>query len=387
MLNFTRFHKIPFFLVEFKGEYHHLKGKIKDLVILRPGENFFINIFNPENSSPIIHAERIFDILKSGRFLDESGEFSPQMEKVLVEILVEVCQNKSYRSWSGFEEVCKEFLNSNKMKIPMLNQTLISIKNRIRRFSNGPLKAIFEGEQGIEVTELFKSSYLLDLSSIIRLGGEKEDALFFLNMILKYLWDLNLTRGSHDYRGIKHIMIVEDAQYFAPKKLSMQSKLSSYLEDIALLQRGTGECLITLATRPDISEEILANCGVLVTFKTHLEKDILRRLLNLDDDNERYLSMLNDGECIIRTHSLKRPFLLKIPFVKRKSLKYVDLPKKKEITCKDDSIQLKTNRIKDTPVNDQIYLSQPDFEKKFKDLQIFVDEAYNSQEKNIKFLD
>ena len=31
-----------------------------------------------------------------------------------------------------------------------------------------------------------------------------------------------------------------------------KNKLTTYLEDIALLQRGTGECLITLATRPDI---------------------------------------------------------------------------------------------------------------------------------------
>jgi len=43
-------------------------------------------------------------------------------------------------------------------------------------------------------------------------------------------------------------------------------KDTSYIEDIALLLRETGECLISLATRPNISREILANCGVLVSF-------------------------------------------------------------------------------------------------------------------------
>ena len=144
-------------------------------------------------------------------------------------------------------------------KIPMVHQTLISIQNRIRRFSIGPIKAVFAKRYKLKIRDLFDKNILIDLSSIIRLGGEKEDALFFLNMILKYLWDKNLTFRAYNFKGIKHITIVEDAQYFAPKDKSSQTKISSYLEDIALLQRGTGECLISIATRPNVSAEILAN--------------------------------------------------------------------------------------------------------------------------------
>ena len=46
LINFTKRYKIPFMLVEFKGEYHFLQRKIEDLLIIRPGENFSINIFN-----------------------------------------------------------------------------------------------------------------------------------------------------------------------------------------------------------------------------------------------------------------------------------------------------------------------------------------------------
>ena len=320
LINFTKIFKIPFFLVEFKGEYHFLQKKIDNVLILWPGENFSINIFNPENASPIIHAERIFDILKSGQFIDESSEYSPQMENVLVDILIKVCESKNFRSWKGFEYFCEKYRKENKNKIPMLSQTLISIKNRIRRFSKGPLKALFENENEISMNNLFKRNVLLDLSSIIRLGGEKEDAFFFLNMILKYLWDKNLTEGAQEFENIKHITIIEDAQYFAPQDLMKKSKLTTYLEDIALLQRGTGECLITLATRPDISKEILANNGIVLTFKNHMEKDIMCELLNLDLENKNYLSFLDEGKCIIRVNSIKEPFLLKIPLVKRELL-------------------------------------------------------------------
>ncbi|MFX0141635.1 MAG: ATP-binding protein, partial [Candidatus Hodarchaeota archaeon] len=331
LINFTKYFKIPFMLVEFKGEYHFLQTEIENLLIIRPGENFSINIFNPEGAPPDVHAERIFDILKSGKFLDETSEFSPQMEKVLVEILTIICRNKKLQSWEGFYEYCKDYVNKKQKEIPMLSQTLISITNRIRRFSLGSLKAIFDRDHKLKVRELFERNVLIDLSSIIRLGGEKEDALFFLNMVLKYLWDKNLTRGAYKFQGIKHITIVEDTQYFAPKDLIRQNKLTTYLEDIALLQRGTGECLISLATHPDISEEILANCGVLVCFKSHIEKEFLCKLLNLNAENDDYLSILEEGQCIVRVNSNKRPFLLHVPLIRRRSLEFSEIKKKNQL--------------------------------------------------------
>ncbi len=344
LINLTRRYKIPFMLVEFKGEYHFLQRKIEDLLIVRPGENFSINIFNPGNSLPEVHAERVFDILKSGKFLDTTEEYSPQMEKVLVDILTKVCENNQFQSWKGFYKYCKGYAQNKKNKIPMLSQTIISITNRIRRFSLGPLKALFDTEHKIKTETLFSRNILIDLSSIIRLGGEKEDALFFLNMILKYLWDRNLTRGAYNFQGIKHITIIEDSQYFAPKDLTRKNKLTTYLEDIALLQRGTGECLISLATHPDISEEILANCGVLICFKTHIEKEFLCKLLNLDVENEDYLSILKKGQCIARVNSIERPFLLKVPHIPREWLKITEINKNNERIL-EKFVQLKNKSI------------------------------------------
>ncbi|MFX1478112.1 MAG: helicase HerA domain-containing protein, partial [Promethearchaeota archaeon] len=156
LINFTKRYSIPFMLVEFKGEYHFLQEKINNLLIIRPGENFSINIFDPKGLLPQVHAERIFDILKSGKFLDDYAEFSPQMEKVLVEILTIVCANKSFQSWQGFYELCKEYDKKKKDEIPMLSQTIISITNRLRRFSLGSLKAIFDTENKIKTEDIFQ---------------------------------------------------------------------------------------------------------------------------------------------------------------------------------------------------------------------------------------
>jgi hypothetical protein len=385
LTNFKKIYKIPFFLVEFKGEYHFLQKRIEDVLILWPGENFSINIFNPGKSSPLIHAERIFDILKSGKFLDENSEFSPQMEKVLVEILVKVCKNKDYQNWKGFEYFCRDYLKKNKDSIPMLNQTLISIKNRIRRFSDGPLRVLFEKKNEFNIKGLFKRNILMDLSSIIRLGGEKEDALFFLNMILKYLWDINLTKGADNFNGIQHITIIEDAQYFAPQDLMKKSKLTTYLEDIALLQRGTGECLITLATRPDISKEILANNGVVLTFKNHMEKDIMCELLNIEIENKNYLSILEEGQCIIRVNSIKDPFLLKIPLMKHEPLTVTEIKKNNRlILSKTDSYFDSVSKLNKRSFLDSINKIRNLFLNKFKKKNVDQNTLKENQSQNHK---
>ncbi|MBY8987063.1 MAG: ATP-binding protein [Candidatus Lokiarchaeota archaeon] len=401
LINFTKHHEKPFFLVEFKGEYHFLQEKLENLIILWPGENFSINIFDPLDANPKIHAERVFDILKSGQFLDDNAEYSPQMERVLIEILTNVCENKDMQSWEGFEKNCGDYLENNKTKIPMLKQTLISLKNRIRRFYIGPMKAIFDTDTTLSISKLFTQNVILDLSSIIRLGGEKEDAIFFLNMVLKYLWDRNLTKGANNYDGINHITIIEDAQYFAPQDMSKKSKITTYLEDIALLQRGTGECLITIATRPNISKEILANNGVVLTFKNHIEKDIMCELLNLDPEKKSYLSILEEGYCIIRVNSIKEPFLLGIPFIKRGTITVSDITKKnrhilevsqtkldlktekicksKEINKNNHSLELNNQEKEDLlHVNKNSSLGKDDYDN----FNAYISKLYNDQKKN-----
>lgn len=338
LLNFTKKYDIPFLLTEFKGEYHFLQEKIDNLLILKPGENFSINIFDPEGGDPYIHAERVFKIFESGGLL-ENVDYSPQMERVFIDILYHICPIEENRSWDKFFSEFEKYYA--KQEDFTMKKSVQAITNRIRRYSVSTLKNIFDKKSGLNVKELFNHRVLLDLSSIIRKGGEKEDALFFLNMVLKYLWDRNIETGSKDYEGIKHVTIIEDAQYFAPQELSSRTKLTSYIEDIALLLRGTGECLISLATRPNISREILANCGVLVSFQVHMQKDLMQELLNLKDWQKEYLSMLKKGQCLIRINSIEKPFAMETEHIKR------SWPSNEEIVEKNEVILERTRNQKE----------------------------------------
>ncbi len=314
--NFVKNYNVPFLLSEFKGEYVYLQEIIHNLVVLKPGENYSINIFDPLESNVEIHVERILEIFKEGGMFEEV-EYTPQMEKVFYDILLEVCKDSEKRNWENFNEVCSWYLAENRRVIKSLEQTVFAIRNRIRRYSTGSLKQIFAVSQELNIKKFFKMNVLLDLSSIIRLGGRKEDAIFFLNMVLKYLWDSNLKIGAKDYTGMEHVTIVEDAQYFVPDTFTESTKLSSYIEDIAMLLRGTGECLITLATKPSISKEVLQNAGVIVIFRNNVSKKFIRELINLHKNKEDLISMLKEGECLVKVGSMNRPFLIYTPLQER----------------------------------------------------------------------
>jgi len=364
LLNFRRKFDANFLIVQIKNDLDFIKIYFKDLEIYSPGENFSIDIFNPGKTGPLIHAERIFEMFKNTRLIDSSSEFSPQMEKVLVDILINVCRSKEQKNWHKFYEICDKYLDEHKRDIPQLPQTLISIKNRIRRFSEGPLEKAFSNKNLIPISKILNNNCILNLSSIIRLGGDKEDVYFFLMLILKNIWDYNVSAGI--FNRLKHLTIVDDATYFMPRESSRNDKISTYLEDIALLQRGTGEGLIAIATRPDISENILANSGVVIGFQTHFKKKNFAEILNLPEEKYMYLSLLDKGQCIIRTPSIKIPFLLQVPWIKetKKSKKKSPPPQKlrrKSIYSMDKT----QNKISSKRINKPIKLNSLNFRVKF----------------------
>jgi hypothetical protein len=59
-----------------------------------------------------------------------------------------------------------------------------------------------------------------------------------------------------------------------------------------------------------------------------MQKKFMCELLNLEEEHEDYLSILEKGQCIARVNSIKRPFLLWIPYIKRTSLTSEEINRK-----------------------------------------------------------
>ncbi|MEX2684029.1 MAG: ATP-binding protein, partial [Candidatus Sigynarchaeota archaeon] len=263
-----RFPSIPFLILELKGEYATFGKQYPDVTFLEPGISFSINIFNP-TVDVHIHAERIFNILKTSFDFSDMKDFSPQMEKVLVDLIIYTCSDPdpARRNFAAFFSNAQAYVNNNKARIPYLESTWIGIENRLRRITTGPLRNVFDGQQPLDLANtIMKSKLIISLANIISLGGTKDDLYFVANLVLKMVWDANLTRGP--MKNISHITLVDDAQYISRTRGNAPARETNFLEDIALLLRGTGEVLVAISTRPDISEDVLSNCGMIVCFQT-----------------------------------------------------------------------------------------------------------------------
>lgn len=317
-----QFPAIPFLVLELKGEYAVLEKEHPGVKFLEPGINFSVNIFDPFINVHV-HAERVFNILKTSFDFQDVKDFSPQMEKVLVDLIIQTCSDpdKARRCFSGFFQNAQKYVNNNKAKIPFLESTWIAIENRLRRITTGPLRGVFDVQGGGDPSMLLSTPAIVSLARIVSLGGTKDDLYFVANLILKSIWDANITRGPS--RDIKHITFVDDAQYFSRSRGITATRETNFIEDIALLLRGTGEVLVTISTRPDISEDVLSNCGLIVCFQTKFKEDIqkLKGLLHLSEEKASNLEILPEHVGIVKVNSYPVPFLLETrkPFLAEKA--------------------------------------------------------------------
>ena len=328
---------IPFILFEFKGEYQDLVEDIPSLKVIKPGTNFSFNIFDHDTFRREIYVEVLFDGLKSCQIIENNSDFSPQMEKVLVDVLRILSHEKENKSWDGFLEKLDQYVRKNDNKIPMLQQTAISLKNRLRRYYEGSLKNLFNfTPEANKISELLTQNCIIDLGNILKMGGSKGDVIFFANLILKWIWENDIKKKSTDV--LEHLTVFEDASYIASKKILETSKLSSYLEDIALLLRGKGEALISITTTLEISRNILLNSGSKFFFKFNEKLADVIHYIGLSIEEKININELSIGYCIAKIDSIPQPFLLKTAFFrgkKKETKKVHPLAKKKKFKFKD----------------------------------------------------
>lgn len=300
---------IPFTIFEFKGEYLSLVNHIENIKIYEPGINFSINIFDKDIFDSKNYAEILFDSLKSCRILELNADFSPQMERVLVEVLHEICQSSHAKTWDYFFLLLDKANHRYKSEIPQIATTIVSIKNRLRRFSSGPLSVVFNNSSSnIKISEIIEKRSIINLGSLLKIGGAKQDLIFFANLILKWIWESAMNRNPTE--KLRHLTIFEDVSYIASTKLVNLSNVSLYLEDIALLLRGKGEGLISITTSLDISKNIILNAGTKMFFKFNEKQEEVLHYLSLDKEHVNHLQDLPTGMCIIKTFSYGKPFLL-----------------------------------------------------------------------------
>jgi hypothetical protein len=113
-------------------------------------------------------------------------------------------------------------------------------------------------------------------------------------------------------------------------------------------------------------------------------------LLNLNLENKRFLSKLEEGQCIVRANSIKEPFLLSIPHIKHESITTLGIIKKNQSLLNQSAIRFHKEEKNPLQNYKSLYytkdreanLSNDNLKlESFENLKTYLNHLYNLQKK------
>jgi len=290
----------PWWIFDVKGsEYAGLaRQKEREISVLRPGldPSFVINLIDSSAGSDEGYAYSTFIMMRE--LLKERGdssELSPAMERLLRESVMKLSEsleeNNSVQSLSNMITT----LASNDRTGKMTRDALL---NRLQILFQEPLSDILRGgSDAIDISSLLDKRIILDLSYVARVGG-MDSARILYNLIAKRIFEGAMKRGI--VPGLHHIVVLEEANNLVPESYSKHSSADVTTgESMVLLQRATGQGVIVVSTRPNISSNILANTATKIVFRLPYDSQIGGRFLSLNEEQETYLRSIKCGRALI----------------------------------------------------------------------------------------
>ncbi|MHA2222512.1 MAG: ATP-binding protein, partial [Candidatus Thorarchaeota archaeon] len=307
---------IPWWIFDVKGsEYQNLVNRSDSEVLeLTPGidSSFTIDLIDSEMKDDENCAHSIFTILKE--LLNERGDssgLSPAMEKLLRESVTHVVKSiDGDNSVQALTSKVSELASKDRIG----NMTRDALLNRLEILTREPLGSVLRGgPDAVQISNLLDKRVILDLSQIARIGGMDAARLFY-NLIAKRIFDAAMKRGISE--GLHHVVVLEEASNLVPESYTRHSAAEVTTgESMVMLLRATGQGVIVVSTRPNVSSNILANTSTKIVFRLPYDSQLGSRFLSIDDEHERYLRILKRGRALMNIPQAETFEIATRPFI------------------------------------------------------------------------
>jgi len=294
---------VPWWVFDIKGsEYADLAGWDSDILILSPGKDasFVMDLLDTEMDSSEIDAHATFAILKE--LINERGvssELSPAMEKLLRESVLELARSRcGTKSVQALNQIISKLAGNDRFG----SMTRDALLNRLEILSREPLGSILKGgPKALKISTLLNKRVVFDMRHVARVGGMDAVRILY-NLVAKRIFDSAMKRGIRP--GLHHVVVLEEASNLVPESYTRHSAADITTgESMVMLQRATGQGVIVVSTRPNISSNILANTATKITFRLPYDSSIGSKYMALNAEQEEYLKSLKCGRALIHVPS------------------------------------------------------------------------------------
>ncbi len=303
MLELSLKTNVPWWVFDIKGsEYADLAGVDSNILIISPGEDasFVMDLLDTEMDSSDIDAHATFAILRE--LINERGlssELSPAMEKLLRESVMELAKpRRKTKSIQALNQIISKLAGNDRFG----NMTRDALLNRLEILSREPLGSILRGgAKALKISTLLNKRVVFDMRHVARVGGMDAVRILY-NLVAKRIFDSAMKRGIRP--GLHHVVVLEEANNLVPESYTRHSAADVTTgESMVMLQRATGQGVIVVSTRPNISSNILANTATKITFRLPYDSSIGARYMALNAEQEEYLKTLKCGRALIHIPS------------------------------------------------------------------------------------
>ncbi len=304
---------VPWWVFDLKGSEYSDLVALGDVKVIRPGldNDFAIELVDSETDSDGIGGHSTFVMLRE--LLKERGDasdLSPAMEKLLRESIVRIVSHPGTRK---SVQVLFDTINEVSGKDRMGSLTRDALLNRLEVLKRSPMgKILGGGSDATDLAQLMTKRVVFDLRHVAKIGG-MDSARLLYNLVAKRIFDYAMKRGIVE--GLHHVVVLEEANNLVPESYTRNTAADVTTgESMVMLQRATGQGVLVVSTRPNISSNILANTATKIIFRLPYDSKTGERFLSLSEEQGRYLTSLKRGRALMSIPHCETFEIATLPF-------------------------------------------------------------------------
>ena len=289
---------IPWWIFDVKGSEYSDLAAYDGVEIIKPGldSSFTIDLLGLESGKDEGTVYSTFVMLRELlKERSEASELSPAMEKLLRDAIVKIAQSgKKQKSGQLLIDTISSLAGGDRIA----GMTRDALLNRLEILTREPLGSILGGgSKPAQIAKLLEKRVIFDLRHVARTGG-MESARLLYNIVAKQIFDSAMKRGI--VPGLHHVVVLEEASNLVPESYARHSAADVTTgESMVMLQRATGQGVIVVSTRPNISSNILANTSTKIVFRLPYDSQVGAKFLSLSEEQELYLRSMKRGRALV----------------------------------------------------------------------------------------
>ncbi len=199
-----------------------------------------------------------------------------------------------------------------------------ALKTRIGSLCMGGKGAMLDTRLSIPMKNLLSRPTILELENI----GDDEEKAFIIGLIISRLYEFRRKEEQNLYGEgkLKHITLIEEAHRLLMKTppvsgnieiVNIKAKAVEAFCNIISEIRAYGEGILIAEQVPTkLAEDALKNTNLKIVHRIVAkdDRDVLGDTMNLNDEQNRYVTILDKGFGVVFFEGLHESFLIKIPY-------------------------------------------------------------------------